>query len=60
MPRASSRRKGWTAVRLPSLADFRKCAKAINISCQIGVFIGILPALGASVVDTFTMIMLRP
>ena len=41
-------RLALTAVRLPSLADFRKCAKAINISCQIGVFIGILPALGAT------------
>ena len=41
-------RLALTAVRLPSLADFRKCFKAINISCQIGVFIGILPALGAT------------
>ncbi len=36
------------AVRLPTLADFRKCAKAISISSVIGAFIGILPALGAT------------
>jgi putative tricarboxylic transport membrane protein len=35
-------------VRLPSLADFRKCAKAIILSTGIGAFIGILPALGAT------------
>jgi putative tricarboxylic transport membrane protein len=33
---------------LPTLADFRKCARAISISCGIGTFIGILPALGAT------------
>jgi putative tricarboxylic transport membrane protein len=37
-----------SAVRLPSLADFRKCAKAIALSSGIGTFIGILPALGAT------------
>jgi putative tricarboxylic transport membrane protein len=36
------------AVRLPSLADFRKCAKAISVSSLLGTFIGILPALGAT------------
>ena len=36
------------AVRLPSLADFRKCAKAISVSSVLGTFIGILPALGAT------------
>ena len=36
------------AVRLPSLADFRKCAKAISMSSVLGTFIGILPALGAT------------
>ncbi|HEX8665409.1 MAG TPA: tripartite tricarboxylate transporter permease [Beijerinckiaceae bacterium] len=41
-------RLALTAVRLPSLADFRKCAKAISLSSLIGVFIGILPALGAT------------
>lgn len=35
-------------VKLPSLADFRKCAKAIGLSSAIGTFIGILPALGAT------------
>jgi putative tricarboxylic transport membrane protein len=35
-------------VKLPSLADFRKCAKAIALSSGIGTFIGILPALGAT------------
>ena len=36
------------AVRLPSLADFRKCAKAIGMSSVLGTLIGILPALGAT------------
>jgi putative tricarboxylic transport membrane protein len=36
------------AVRLPSVADFRKCMKAILLSSGIGTFIGILPALGAT------------
>lgn len=36
------------AVRLPSLADFRKCAKSIALSSGLGTFIGILPALGAT------------
>ncbi len=35
-------------VKLPTLADFRKCAKSIGLSSVIGVFIGILPALGAT------------
>ena len=33
------------AVRLPSRADFRKCAKAISMSSVLGTIIGILPAL---------------
>ncbi|MGQ0675315.1 MAG: tripartite tricarboxylate transporter permease [Rhodospirillales bacterium] len=37
-----------TTVKLPSLADFRKCAKAIALSTGIGTFIGVLPALGAT------------
>ncbi len=37
-----------TTVKLPSLADFRKCAKAITLSSVIGTFIGVLPALGAT------------
>ena len=41
-------RLALNAVRLPSLADFRKCAKAIGLSSLIGTFIGILPALGAT------------
>jgi putative tricarboxylic transport membrane protein len=36
------------AVRLPSMADFRKCAKSIFLSSGLGTFIGILPALGAT------------
>ncbi len=36
------------ALKLPSLADFRKCAKAITLSSVIGTFIGALPALGAT------------
>ena len=36
------------AMKLPSLADFRKCAKAITLSSGIGTFIGALPALGAT------------
>ena len=35
-------------VKLPSLADFRKCMKSIVLSSGIGAFIGILPALGAT------------
>ncbi len=41
-------RLALNAVRLPSLADFRKCAKAITWSSVLGTFIGILPALGAT------------
>ena len=36
------------AVKLPTMADFRKCAKAIGLSSAIGTFIGALPALGAT------------
>ena len=36
------------ALKLPTLADFRKCAKAITLSSVIGTFIGVLPALGAT------------
>jgi putative tricarboxylic transport membrane protein len=36
------------AMKLPSLADFRKSAKAITLSSAIGTFIGTLPALGAT------------
>src|SRR5687768_18493056 len=36
------------AVRLPSWADVRKCAKAISLSSVLGTFIGVLPALGAT------------
>jgi len=36
------------SVKLPSLADFRKSAKAIGLSSVIGTFIGVLPALGAT------------
>lgn len=36
------------AVKLPTLADFKKCAKAIAISSGIGTVIGALPALGAT------------
>jgi putative tricarboxylic transport membrane protein len=35
-------------VKLPTLADFRKCAKSIGLSSVIGTFIGTLPALGAT------------
>ena len=41
-------RLNLNAMRLPSLADFRKCAKAIGLSSVLGTFIGILPALGAT------------
>jgi putative tricarboxylic transport membrane protein len=41
-------RLALNAVRLPSLADFRKCAKAISWSSVLGTFIGVLPALGAT------------
>jgi putative tricarboxylic transport membrane protein len=41
-------RLALNAVRLPSLDDFRKCAKAIGLSSVLGTFIGILPALGAT------------
>ena len=36
------------SVKLPTFADFRKCAKAISLSSVIGTFIGVLPALGAT------------
>src|SRR5687767_10852869 len=36
------------AVRLPTWADVRKCAKAISLSSVLGTFIGVLPALGAT------------
>jgi putative tricarboxylic transport membrane protein len=36
------------AVKLPTVADFRKSAKAIGIGSAIGTFIGALPALGAT------------
>ncbi len=36
------------ALKLPTLADFRKCAKAIGLSSVLGTFIGALPALGAT------------
>ena len=47
---ASSRPAHWhsTRSRLPTRADFRKCAKAIGLSSVLGTFIGILPALGAT------------
>lgn len=41
-------RQSLTAVRLPSLADIRKCGRAIGLSSVLGTFIGILPALGAT------------
>jgi putative tricarboxylic transport membrane protein len=41
-------RLGLNAMKLPSRADFRKCAKAMGISSVLGTFIGILPALGAT------------
>lgn len=37
------------AIRLPSMADFRKCRTTILRSSGIGTFIGILPAEGATV-----------
>jgi putative tricarboxylic transport membrane protein len=41
-------RLALNAVKLPSLADFRKCAKAISVSSVLGTAIGVLPALGAT------------
>lgn len=41
-------RLGLSAMKLPSMADYRKCAKAIGLSSVLGTFIGILPALGAT------------
>jgi putative tricarboxylic transport membrane protein len=43
------RRIAATAVRLPSLDDFRKVWKTILRSCGIGTFIGILPAEGGAI-----------
>ena len=37
------------AVRLPSMADYRKIWKTVLRSCGIGTFIGVLPAEGATV-----------
>jgi putative tricarboxylic transport membrane protein len=36
------------AVKLPTIADFRKSGKSITIGCIVGTIIGILPALGAT------------
>lgn len=36
------------AVKLPTMADYRKCGKSIALSSVIGTFIGALPALGAT------------
>ena len=41
-------RLALNAVRLPSLADFRKSGKAMGMSSVLGTVIGILPALGAT------------
>jgi len=41
-------RFGVKAIKLPSRADFRKCRGTIGRSSLIGVFIGILPAEGAT------------
>lgn len=41
-------RLGLNAMKLPSMADYRKCAKAIGLSSVLGTLIGILPALGAT------------
>jgi putative tricarboxylic transport membrane protein len=41
-------RLGLSAMKLPSMADYRKCAKAIGLSSVLGTVIGILPALGAT------------
>lgn len=38
-----------TAMKLPGLADFRRCAGTIARSCGIGTFIGILPAEGGTI-----------
>jgi putative tricarboxylic transport membrane protein len=46
--RVAQERVALNVVKLPSLADFRKCARAIGLSSAIGTFIGILPALGAT------------
>ena len=42
------RRDRLTAVKLPTMADYRKCGKSIALSSVIGTFIGALPALGAT------------
>lgn len=36
------------AVRIPGMAEFRKCAKSIALGSGLGTFIGALPALGAT------------
>lgn len=36
------------AVRIPGMAEFRKCAKSIWLGSGLGTFIGALPALGAT------------
>lgn len=42
-------RVAMKAVRLPSLADYKKTWRTILRSCGIGAFIGVLPAEGATV-----------
>jgi putative tricarboxylic transport membrane protein len=39
---------GVSAVKLPSLADFRRVAATVLRSCGIGTFIGLLPAEGST------------
>lgn len=47
--RRQVKRIAMKAVKLPSIADFRRCAGTILRSCGIGTFIGILPAEGGTV-----------
>jgi len=42
------------AVKLPTAAEFRKCAKSIVLGCGLGTLIGILPALGATAAALIT------
>ncbi|WP_110647511.1 tripartite tricarboxylate transporter permease [Salinicola peritrichatus] len=43
------RRNPVDAMRLPKLADFRRCWATIARSCGIGTFVGILPAEGGTI-----------
>lgn len=49
IPPSVLNRIGIDSLKLPSIADMKRCASTIARSCGIGTFIGILPAEGSTV-----------